>query len=498
VAIRYIGNTNNKSVQELPWKKWIRAERETISLPISIILEDSSKALICEKILRFLPRKRTVMAGIWDDKPIVAKLFYGRNAKRHFKNEIKGATLLHQANVPSPQLLYHGSAYKNRVQVILFEKIENSLSLDSIWQQRTHYAEINTLMASFIVELATQHVLGILQQDLHMNNFLVTNKRIYTLDGSTIIHFENPLDKKKSLENLGLFFAQLGAGTKTLQQDLFQVYVKARGWLVKKSDLNFLSDAIKVSWQDRWRRYRRKIFRNSTTFKKIDKLFQRMIYDKQYQSPAFLSVLQNPDKIFTDPHTTILKNGRSSTVAKISIDNRFFVIKRYNLKNISHWLRRCLRATRAKTAWRLAQRLSLFGVPTAQPIAYVEKHIFGLNSTSYFLMEYLPGSTSGEFFSPYQPNDPQYEFMAKRVLQLLSSLTECQLIHSDLKETNIIIHDNQPKLIDLDGMSEHTITANLKRAYKKAIQRFMKNWNNQPDIFGLFEGLLKKMDDSAK
>jgi len=278
-----------------------------------------------------------------------------------------------------------------------------------------------------------------------------------------------------------------------LQRELFQIYAKARGWLVKKTDLSLLVTATKTSLQDRWRRFHKKIFRNCTACKKINKLFQRGMYVKKYQSPHFLNVLYNPDKVFSDPNTVFLKKGRSTTVAKIKIDDRFFVIKRYNLKNSIHWLRRCLRETRAKAAWRLAQRLTLMGVPTANPVAYVEKHFFGLNRTSYFLMEFIPGLTSKEFFTMYQPDDSQYLFIAGRLVALFRALNELRLTHGDLKHTNIIIHEQQPKLIDLDGMCEHTLTAPLQRAYKKELQRFMRNWQDQPSVFALFEGLLNKV-----
>jgi tRNA A-37 threonylcarbamoyl transferase component Bud32 len=481
----------NKLSEEMSWKKLARVNSGTISLPFQLTLIDSDKPLICQEVLRIVPGKRLVVSARWDDQIVVAKLFYSRDAKRHVKRDIEGADILQHANVPAPKLLYRGSTHKKRTQVIIFEKIEECASLESIWQNRNQYLEVDALMRSFTVELATQHVLGIVQQDLHFNNFLVTDKRIYTLDGGAITHVDNPLDKKTSLENLGLFFAQLGAGTEELQRELFSVYVKARGWLVKTADLELLQTSLKKSWQDRWRRYHKKIFRNCSAFKKIDKVFKTIIYDREYQSPALLNLLQHPEEIFTDANTVLLKKGRSATVAKFTLDHRTFVIKRYNLKNTVHWFRRCLRETRAKTTWRLAQRLCLFGISTAKPIAYIENHYLGLRGKSYFLMEYVPGQHSGDFFAAFHADDPQFEFVAKRILMLFQQLSELQITHGDLKNTNIIIHREQPYLIDLDGMSEHKLRLRFQRAYKKELRRFMRNWESMPSIFALFTELLK-------
>jgi tRNA A-37 threonylcarbamoyl transferase component Bud32 len=479
----------NKLAQEITWKGLLHGNNETMMFPFQLTLMDSGP-LICEKILRIVPGRRLVALGTWQGQPVVAKCFYDRDAKHHMMRDIKGAEILQQANVPTPRLLYQTTAHKHRTHLILFEKIEEAIPLDRIWQQKEDYLAINALMHSFTIELATQHVLGILQHDLHLNNFLVTDKRIYTLDGGTITQFDAPLDKKNSLENLGLFFAQLGAGTGPLKQELFQVYVKARGWLVKKADLLLLQSSFKTSWKERWRHYHKKIFRNCTTFKKIKTLFKSIIYDRAYQSPAFLNVLNHPDDIFTDPNTVLLKKGRSSTVAKIIIDQRVLVIKRYNIKNGLHWLRRCCRDTRAKQAWCLAQRLCLFGVSTARPIAYIENHVLGLRGTSYFLMEHVEGQDSGTFFSAYEPHDPCFETVAKRILKLIHDLSELQMVHGDLKKTNIIIHRDRPFLIDLDGMSQYKLALFFKRAYKKEIKRFMRNWNAMPSVFSLFDKLM--------
>jgi tRNA A-37 threonylcarbamoyl transferase component Bud32 len=490
VAISYIENiqNNSDSSELLTWKKLHRFDA-VIPVPFQLTLTDSKTPLQCNEIIRIIPKKRLVAFGLWNNKPVVAKLFYERRkrAKYHCEQDVQGINALMAANIPTPKLFYHGTSDNQRIQVLLFEKITPSYSLDEIWQGKVNIAELIPLMRGVMLELATQHVLGILQHDLHLKNFLIAQKKIYTLDGGGIEKCDTPLDKQRSLENLGLFFAQLGVGTEQLRKELFKYYAELRSWIVKKSDIVTLETAITKSNQQRWRQFQKKIFRNCTAFKNIKTLTRFIMFDQSATSPEFLQFLHNPDIAFKDKNN-FLKAGRTSSVAKITINNRIFVVKRYNIKNTWHWLRRCFRSTRAVSSWRLAQRLHLFGISTPKPIACIENRFLGLRGKSYFVMDYVEGQHLGKHLA----NNKNFSETAKHVVMLLNNLSELQITHGDLKMTNILISNHGPYLIDLDGMTEHTSQSSFKRAYKQELIRFMQNWKNSPDIHTLFDSLLTR------
>jgi tRNA A-37 threonylcarbamoyl transferase component Bud32 len=167
------------------------------------------------------------------------------------------------------------------------------------------------------------------------------------------------------------------------------------------------------------------------------------------------------------------------------------VVKRYNIKNTWHWLRRSLRVTRAAQSWRLSNLLRLFGVPTAKPVAFIEKRVLGLRNKSYFIMEYVNGEHMGEYFAKYKEDDAHFEKIAMRVVTLLNNLTKLRVSHGDLKVTNILIENDRPVIIDLDGMSEHASQAKASKAFKKDFKRFMKNWDRRPSVKALFERLFQ-------
>lgn len=462
-----------------------------VPVPFQLNLDDQKLPLQCNEVVRIVPGKRLVAFGKLGAQDVVAKLFFesGR-AKHHLEREVAGIETLVASGIPTPKLLYQGAVKNGQIRVLLFERIMVSKNLDDIWRLRTDPDELKKLMLGVTLELATQHVLGVVQRDLHLKNILISNRKIYTLDGSDIICEPKTLDKKASLDHLALFFSQLGAGTKNLRHALFQHYAKSRGWLVKKADVVFLNQSLK-KWNDlRWRRYQKKIMRNCTAFTKLSHFFSTTVYDKEVESPEFMQLLQNPESAFKQAGAEYLKQGRSATIVKIKVDNKIMVVKRYNIKNIWHRLRRCLRTTRAAMSWQFSHLLRLSGIQTAKPLAFVDKHFMGLRGRSYFIMEYVAGKNIGDYFSDYQAGEPRFTKTAERVMALLDNLAELQISHGDLKKTNIVIKNDHPVLLDLDGMKIHKNRWAGQRACEKDIKRFMKNWENRPDVAILFKNQL--------
>lgn len=443
-----------------------------------------------------MPGKRLIAFGRLGDQEVVAKLFYEQKyRKRQCRREVAGVKALFEANIPTAKLLYQGTTSQGRVEILLFEKIPNATGIATLWAKKKSIEQYKPIIRALTVELATQHVLGILQRDLNLNNFLVNDEGIYSIDTAAIEKFEDyPLDKKLSLDYLGLFFVQLGVGTEELQSELLAIYAKARGWIVRKSDLKIIQEAMNQAIRTRIMRFRKKLRRSSTAFKRMNHFNKTVMFDREYLSDALMTILKNPEIIFQQQNKIALKAGRSASVAKFTLDNRTLVVKRYNIKNKKHWARRCLRRSRAAHCWQLAQQLRMVGISTARPVAYIENRIFGFRGKSYFIAEYVDGLHAGEYFANFQPDDKRYTLIAERILKLLKNLSEIRITHGDLKMTNILIEKDRPVLIDLDGMREHKTQFRFKHLFKKEIQRFMKNWEDQPAVHALFDNLMNKIE----
>lgn len=487
MAKSYIKNMKDK-LTFITWKLLRQADR-LMKVPFCLQLSDSDEPLLCEEVVRIIPGKRLVAFATWGNQEVAVKLFYEKGkAKRDALRDIFGSETLTQANVPTPKLLYKGVAdKKKKIHVLIYQKIVDAKSIETLWLEKKNARELLPLLQAVVIELATQHVMGILQIDLHLKNFLVTEKHVYTLDGGKISRFDHPLDKKTSMTYLALFLVQLGVGVSDLQKELFLFYAKSRGWLLKPADIRFFEKMMLQNHKERTRRYSKKIFRTCTAFKKLSRFNRSIMYDRNYESPEFLKLLEKPEQ-YLQGAVSFLKKGNSATVAQINIDQRQFVMKRYNIKNFFHWCRRAFRPSRAADCWRLSQHLYSAGVATAKPIAFIENRLFGLRFRSYFLMEYIKGPHLGEFYNQTELNETHHS-MAGNVIALLNNLTELKMTHGDLKKTNILIENERPVLIDLDGMKEHRSRFKLRAALKKEIERFMRNWQDNPQVYELFNAL---------
>jgi tRNA A-37 threonylcarbamoyl transferase component Bud32 len=453
----------------------------------------NGEALFAEKVVRVLPKRRLVVFGTWQGKPVVAKLFISaRHAKRDMERDEAGVLLLQENKIPTPPLYARTTNADGTIYVLIFKRILNAKRLDDVWQNKETVDDVLPALRSVIVELATQHVLGVVQNDLHLNNFLLTKKKIYTLDGAQIQLFPRLLPKEKSMENLALFLSQLGVGVEDCQEKLFRHYAKSRGWLLKPTDVPALFLLIK-KWNDlRFRRYEKKIFRACTDFSPVKNWHQRGMYDRAHATPELMKFIHDPESVFNAKTATVLKAGRSSTVIKIVLDEKTFVIKRYNIKNTWHRLRRALRATRAATSWRLALKLRLFGVAAAKPIAFIENKFFGIKGKSYLAMEYISEQHIGNYFHQHQGDEIKTNAMVEKITTLLTNLTKLEMTHGDLKMTNIMINQReQPVLIDLDGAVEHASHSGLRKTWQKETQRFLRNFTTMPNVMEKLINVLK-------
>ena len=505
-----IPRDDSQSLNALTWRDF-QAANFTFDSPFQLELADG-QVFFAEHVVRLVPKRRLVAFGTWADQPVVAKLFFAsRHAKRHMEKDFAGIQSLQKNKIPTPTLLYQGVSQDKHVYVLLFQRVFNAQNLEEIWRTKENVEDMLPLLESVIIELATQHVLGVIQQDLHLKNFLLAEKThylldgaevelhaaaysnqkdflhaekiIYTLDGGEIETFPYLLPRKESMNSLALFFSQLGVGIEKYQETLLNYYAKARGWLLKKEEVIGLFIAVKKWNEQRWQRFEKKIFRDCTDFERIHDWRTVGMVDRHYRGPEFSAFLANPEAVFMHAATKKLKAGRSATVIKITLDGRELVIKRYNMKNIWHYLRRCLRPTRAFTSWRLAQKLNLFDIATAKPVAFIEQRYLGLRGKSYYVTEYISGEHVGDYFMRNRAEEDKVAEMIKRMTALLKNTAKLEITHGDLKITNILVNANEyPMLIDLDGAVEHASLSSLHGAWRKEIKRFLQNFRDQPSL----------------
>ena len=153
---------------------------------LAIYRDDGASSLIrITKILRVLPGRRIVAKAEDEDRLYLVKIFIGRGARRYANREIRGVLAIEDAGVRTPFFEWQGRLQAGGGEILAFEYIEDATSLFEDW--RTSDGELRQrLMQGVIPELARLHESGVIQKDIHPENFLIQQDRVYTIDGGHV------------------------------------------------------------------------------------------------------------------------------------------------------------------------------------------------------------------------------------------------------------------------------------------------------------------------
>ena len=161
----------------------------------------------------------------------------------------------------------------------------------------------------------------------------------------------------------------------------------------------------------------------------------------------------------------IIKDGNSATVFRLELAGEPMVVKRYNSKGPMHRIRRWFKP-RPRIAWRNGHVLGLLGIPTAEPLALIERRRGPLTADCHLVMRDLGALDLAEETRTcgWRPGRLQ------QIANLFQQLAAAGLRHGDAKATNFLVHNDQAHLIDLDGLAFAVNQA-------KDIQRFLDNFD---------------------
>ncbi len=218
---------------------------------------------------------------------------------------------------------------------------------------------------------------------------------------------------------------------------------------------------------------------------------QFCIIDKRDQCTELKQLLAAPDKYIESGN--IIKSGRATTVAIVTVSDKKYFLKRYNQKNRFYGMMRSVIPSRAAVTWHAAQLLENIGVPTAKPVALLEKRFGFLKQESYVVHEYIESVHGMKYFAEGATPIPEWQTVADEINAILYSLKRSLVIHGDLKAQNFIIHDNQPMLIDLDSMKSCKIEKTFLKHYNKDLSRFSKNWKQEPVAREYFKASIERL-----
>ncbi|SDD84756.1 Lipopolysaccharide kinase (Kdo/WaaP) family protein [Pseudomonas guariconensis] len=466
------------------------------SLPLSVTLADAagSADLQLLSLLRVLPGQRYVGAGIWRGTPVLAKLLVGGNAARHFQRELEGVKLLAAQGLTTPQLLADGLK-EGEGGWLLFELLEGAQSLGDAWAAVENLPvladEQQQVLGEALAAVAHMHAKGLWQEDLHLDNLLRHGGQLYLIDGGGIKAETSgqQLSRQRVLENLGVFFAQLPKRLEPFIEELLVHYLLANA--EHALPLEALQKQIDKVRNWRLKDYLEKAGRECTLFS-VERSLSGLRAIRRAEVPAMLSVLQNADALIDAGH--LYKTGGAASVARIEVDGRTLVLKRYNIKNTAHWFKRFWRPSRAWHSWIEGHRLEFLDIATPRPLAVLEQRVMGLRSRAFLVTEYADGPDLIECFQPYVESGEAPEEQVQALVHLMQQLIRERISHGDFKGHNLFWQDGQWSLIDLDAMCQHATQLSFAPAYARDRARMLRNWPSGSALHQRLDALLPRID----
>jgi len=148
---------------------------QDLELPFDINTQQSQ--LSCHEILRLLPSKRLVCKGLYQEKIVVLKIFFGQSYKRRYQRELDGVNLIKQAGISTPQLIASELDVENNLAYLVFEYIEQAVTLDDEIKQAQTAEQRLAVFKQALLLIAQMHQASIYQRDVHLDNFLCSQKK---------------------------------------------------------------------------------------------------------------------------------------------------------------------------------------------------------------------------------------------------------------------------------------------------------------------------------
>ena len=460
------------------------------SLPIRLKLPNADE-LDIDCWLRVLPGQRYVGRAVWNGRKVLAKLLVGAKAHRRYQRERDGAGLLAAHALPTPALLTEGWQ-GGEGGWLLFDWLDEAESLWDAWRSVAGQAALSDAQREVLGEalalIAQMHAGGLWQDDLHLDNLLRAAGQLFVVDGGGVKSETpgRPLSRERVLENLGVFFAQLPAELEPFIEELLVHYLLANGEHALPLEA-LLKETHKIrTW--RLNDYLRKTTRDCSLFSVRVGAFGAQAVRREEES--LQALLADPDAFIAKG--ALYKGGGTATVARVELDGRLLLIKRYNIKGPAHWLKRFWRPSRAWHSWIEGNRLDFLGIATPRLLAVKEQRWFWLRGKAWLITELLTGEDIIARWQGYRHDLPPEEEL--RALDVLfSQLIRERISHGDFKGHNLFWERGRWTLIDLDAVQQHGSEATFARSYARDRARFLRNWPTDSALYRLLDGRLPRL-----
>jgi hypothetical protein len=447
--------------------------------PVSfdIIIPGTGK-ISCTKVLRVIPFKRITCLGNANGKRLVIKFFHARwGAYRHWERSERGCRMFIEKGITAPEILYSGYLLQYRVYALVFEYIEPGSTLSSVIEETTEIRKKDALLHELMLVIARQHENGIIQNDLHLGNFIIKDKCIYSLDGDHVKTLSRPAGRKQSLRNVAMLLANHSAFFNS-DVDWIRTYASVRGWEISVGEMKDIRDDIL--------KFRGKML--SKHLRKIRRRWELFITDPEGRSFSIYDT-KNADSL-----GIILEalNGKdSSSIAGYSLmpvhDENFLI-----------WSTSCFGPLALRRFWIASKvlmnsfMLRSLGIETPHPIVLMGRLKGLLQWDCSIIFKPVEGISLKDMFNSESVSDENVLHAAHILADACAVLKDMRIAVGRISPDEIFVSGEKMIILGLEAVRRPlwgSLTITLR-----AIRSFLSQWSKRPDIEKVFTDQFKKKD----
>jgi tRNA A-37 threonylcarbamoyl transferase component Bud32 len=433
---------------------------------------NQSSGFVCQscRLIRKVPGTRRIYSGLWQDQPVIVKVFCRRfSAQRHTMREWQALQKMASLQIACPQPLFCGRTEEG-FGVIVTAFIPDAQDIFDLYVHHADTEKKIQLLTMVVSQLAHLHIQGIVQEDLHLGNFLLAANRIYLLDPAQIRFYKEPVKLSVSFKQLAQICTNWQADQESELEAFIRKYFATRGLVFRPWYLDKILKMIRACREKAVRRRLRKSLRESKRYLALKRRTWRAVFSKKIWTPKQAADLPTHIDLLMS-QGKVLKRGNTCFVCQAQINDRQVVIKRYNHKGFWHSLRQTLQGSRARKCWFHGHRFDDLCIATPKPLAFIEKTRGGIVYCSYIINEFVEGVKFDKYLRDLSRIESEQAEMFERVEAVLRHMEQYRITHGDLKPSNILITSKGPTLIDLDSVRVHKIGFIFRRARDKDIKR---------------------------
>lgn len=251
--------------------------------PDSIQLK-SSKGVVeikCKKVLREIKGLRVTFDSDYQQHAAITKCFMDLFGFARCFLAKRALETLEKRGINAPLVLDYGKTSQGW-SCLVTEKILNSAPISSVIAGRHQAAESEKLILGAIDFIASMHLAGVVQNDMHLGNFLVRDSKIYAIDTERMRFFPRPLSLKAGLFNLGILIIGLPEIYLHLEPKIIEAYCRSRQIEASPDVYRAAASAVETAKRKTAKRLAKKVFRVNKRVLVIRKKGYRALFARAF------------------------------------------------------------------------------------------------------------------------------------------------------------------------------------------------------------------------